>query len=935
MIRRAMVVLAVVLTATAAVTAQRPPAAVELKLDRTTYALWDTVNGSVGGLAPGENFKIEVRDSWERLILHADYQRAGVSPTPFSYQIRVTPTMYFSLKAVTTKGRTASADYFVIPPGSPWDDFPLIVGGNINDRSDLFYDTVHLLGITNGVSVGTVSPERMLRHNFRYLVTHPVGEGINVPDARWEESLAGYVKDRSVEYLERKPGLSDPEALKGWTLTLGKVMEFHKNYGPLGFSLGDGLSVTRDTAAFDYSYDPQTLELFRNWLRERYKTVGVLNRAWDTKFRGWEDVVPMTAEQVLKSQFGPSRPGQRPPRNLAPWSEHLAFMDLRFADILRALVAAGHNNDRITRTASSFGIFGARGPAAYGGYDWANLTGIFDFLECTDDAGGKRVVNSLNRTLHVPAGTLAVVNGRQPGPVASWRLWNDVLTGNRGALITNSISLVDSQDRLTEFALDMSPTLKLLTEGTGRLLVQPAMRPVNDGVTLYYSPPSVRVQWMLDVAGTPGADFIGKSLPAEQSTIDAARLGWMALLDDLRVGYGFIDSGSVIRNPRVLLGTKILILPKVVSLSKEETDAIIGWVNAGGTVIADSQTGIYDESGRELKDGQLDALFGIRRSNNDTSEVAGKYTALTDQPVRLMPATGVLKRLLSEVPVGGMSLVESGVENRATRNYLQAGRFQGLFIRRIGQGSAVYLNLSMLSHRLGQAEQKNGMRELMSDLLALAGVKPSLTVEQVFGPPTRVRVFHLSMDPIELVAILPASEPPPAPPAIAPAQPVPPPPLQTKPELQQPAETPMPPLPRMKVMLPRECYVYEVMSHFYLGKRKEVELPVPSSYPVLIACLPYEVKEIVGKVSAVNGQLQYEIHVEVAPRGRIGTHVFRIQFWDPKGDISLIHSTNVTAPSGNASGALNFVPGDMVGNWKMQLTDILSGKQSEMVVEVR
>ena len=116
---------------------------------------------------------------------------------------------------------------------------------------------------------------------------------------------------------------------------------------------------------------------------------------------------------------------------------------------------------------------------------------------------------------------------------------------------------------------------------------------------------------------------------------------------------------------------------------------------------------------------------------------------------------------------------------------------------------------------------------------------------------------------------------------------------------------------------------------------RQVEVPVPANAPVLIACLPYEVKQVQGKVSTEGGQMRFQCSLITEPTGSVGTHVFHMEFHDPKGNPSWNHSMNVTAPRGYATGTLNFLPGDMVGNWKMTLTDVLSGKHAEITVEVK
>ena len=108
-------------------------------------------------------------------------------------------------------------------------------------------------------------------------------------------------------------------------------------------------------------------------------------------------------------------------------------------------------------------------------------------------------------------------------------------------------------------------------------------------------------------------------------------------------------------------------LPKTVCMSPEEVSRISNWVRAGGTIIADSQSAIFDTHARQLKSGQLDTLFGISRTGIETGELGGKPRSITKMPLRLH-ATGNLKGLVDGLTTDGLVPVKHHLPQSLTSN---------------------------------------------------------------------------------------------------------------------------------------------------------------------------------------------------------------------------------------------------------------------------
>lgn len=962
----------------APIAAQRKVAELEVTLDKDRYVLNEMVSGTVVNLAPGENFTLELTDGYGRAVLSKKLRRVGARPTKFSFRIDFNPTICYTVNVVTTKKRKASTGLLVSPTDFIWDDFPLILWTDSSNRGTMFFEAARLLGLNAGFVGPTGKADKLLQNNFRCIISRALGETpFNTSDDRQagqpDEADKGKVPGGPV----RKPCLSDTDVHAAWTKSFDKMIDEQKDYLPVGYSVGDNLSLTVGTDAIDYCFDPRSLEAFRQTLQGSYGNIGVLNRTWGTKFRNWRDVVPMTAAQTIKTQFG-QPPLRRKPYNFASWYDHREFMDNVFAGTLRNFVTHAHQMGRQLRMDVPVGMTGAFEPAAYGGYDWSELINVFDWLECPDYFGSKRLVNALNRRRRQPAVTLTVINDAGKPEKATQNLWRDILLGDRGAIVRPGSSFIDGQDRLTEFAYGIAWQLKTIRDGLGRLFVQPGMAPADDGVAIYYSHPSVRVQWMLD-AGSRAQnepEFVGTNMDLSftdaDSTEIATRMGWMELLDDLHIGYTFLSHRELLSDARVLSGVSVLVLPKTVCMSSEEVLRMSNWVRAGGTIIADSQSAIFDMHARQLKNGRLDSLFGISRTGIETGELAGKSRSITKMPLR-MRATGNLKGLIDGLTTAGLVPVEPGVDAKGARALLQSGHVKGIFIRRVGKGNAVYLNLSLLTYHRNRADASKSapLRKLIRRVLAHAGVTAKVTVEHVGGPggPSGpLDVFRNSFGPLELVALMrrPAVvEPTMPPPAMPDPEKEPLPPDQApRPELEPAAEEKVveappvdekadekeldekkkdddeekpdhPPAQRAKVSFARKCHAYDVLRRVYLGHREQVEVSIPENTPTLIACLPYEVSELVAKVSLNDRRLKYQFSIKTLPGGRTGTHVFRVEVRDPKDHRSLKHSFNLTARAGYATGTMNFVVGDAKGVWTLIVTDVISGKSAETTVELK
>ena len=128
---------------------------------------------------------------------------------------------------------------------------------------------------------------------------------------------------------------------------------------------GDEQSLTGYSGkAIDFCFSPHCLAAFRDFLKNRYGSLDVLNAEWETDFSSWEAVMPFTRQEIWDADG----------RHVAGWADHLEFMDGRLSGSLENACSALREKDPNLR----FSISGTQAPTAYGGMDWWRQLRVLD-----------------------------------------------------------------------------------------------------------------------------------------------------------------------------------------------------------------------------------------------------------------------------------------------------------------------------------------------------------------------------------------------------------------------------------------------------------------------------------------------------------------------------------------------------------------------------
>ncbi len=339
---------------------------------------------------------------------------------------------------------------------------------------------------------------------------------------------------------------------------------------------------------------PHTLKAFRGWLDAKYGGLDGLNAAWKRRYCDWADVMP----------------GKLPRR---PYTEMIAFEQflqwraaehIRFrAEIIKRAdphhIVTAHGAQPSAHMAGD-----AENHAINRGNDWdlvKPLDGLgcshFPFwfamsdadfgvrVECTRSAAGAKTVwvselqgGSARQGFDVRPSVEAkpqqrwVWNGfgRGAKAVIFW-CWRDEFFGREssGYGLAGRDGLADERIAL------LKQTGALLREHAALL---EAYRPDPPRVGVLFDPNGYNLEWAQDGAAVRARDSV---------------LGYLTAFEHLQIPYTVVESSHL----DALQGLRLLVLPFPLAVPDAAVGPIAEFVQAGGTVLVESEAGAYSEVG--------------------------------------------------------------------------------------------------------------------------------------------------------------------------------------------------------------------------------------------------------------------------------------------------------------------------------------------------
>ena len=465
-----------------------------------------------------------------------------------------------------------------------WEDYEVIMPwygpGSWQPWTAALDEQFRTAGITT-----LASPER----NFKIIASAGLHDIFGVYAYRAEKynkRKAAYAETKDKQYLTRDVVLQDPGFDRMLRSELTGRLSLLAPLKPLAYYLADESSLTSYTDAFDVDWAPAALDGLRRWLRGEYKTLAALNASWGTAFRDWESVVPMTTEEAQRHG------------NFAPWADHRAYME-------RELVAALAKARAIVREidpGAPASISGTQIPTAHNGANWYEIDQVMDYLQ-PYSGGSQDAMHHLFR----PGILLSGFTGYgSTGAALHYQQWQRLFYGHTGASIFWHYTVLNPDLTLSEQGKVMQQVFGRLQSGIGRVFMNSRVR--EDGVAIHFSMASIRGAWITDgkIRPTTG-NVLGTS--KNYAALAGRRDAWVKELERQGLQFRFLATPQIERGE--LDRYRVLILPYSIALSDSEARAIEHFLDRGGIVYADEQTGRMDDRCHWRKA----ALFAGERKN--------------------------------------------------------------------------------------------------------------------------------------------------------------------------------------------------------------------------------------------------------------------------------------------------------------------------------
>jgi hypothetical protein len=392
----------------------------------------------------------------------------------------------------------------------------------------------------------------------------------------------------------RQPSLSDAAWLARIRNRLVAQVQAYKRYRPLFYNLADEPGIADTSAFWDFDFSAASLRGMRIWLREQYGSLRALNREWGTDFASWDAVTPETTDQAMRRSDG----------NFSSWADFKDWMNVAFARAIKMGTDAIHSADAGALAA----ITGAQTPG-WGGYDYALLANAIDLIEPYHLGGNVDIVRALNPQTRIITTSFGLE------PAGAHRVWRELLHGSRGLILWEppDKKFLRDDGTLDARGREAAPYFGEIRSGLGALLIN-SRSPAAE-IAVLYSPASMRTQWMLDwqVKGDSWARNGTKSAGNDNATDMFGKL-----ITHLGLQGQIISSAMVADGALQQRGWRVLILPHAIALSSQEAEEIRRFVVRGGTIIADSEPGLYDQHSRRLARPLLADVFRAKAGTDAT-----------------------------------------------------------------------------------------------------------------------------------------------------------------------------------------------------------------------------------------------------------------------------------------------------------------------------
>ncbi len=400
-----------------------------------------------------------------------------------------------------------------------------------------------------------------------------------------------YAKTGDKMLLVRKPCLSEESFRKQTADSFEKAAKMMRAFSPRFYWLGDELSLTGyGGTPIDFCFSPACLAAFREFLKTRYQTLDKLNLAWESSFKTWDEVLPLTREEVRKSGN----------RQAAGWADHLEFMDGRLEDNIVLCYEACRKYD----PAALFSLSGTQPPTAYGGMDWWRLHKVLGSLMSYNSGGQDEIHRSFCVSKAIMPWNLGYAG---KGEIAVGRLWQVAFLESKGIMGFSMRSMLHPDWTFSQGTKDVLWHLQRLSDGAGKYMI--ALLKTKPRVAVLYSQASIRAAFLENRA-------------KEHSELCVEILNLLRLSG---IEFDFISYEQLEKGVDKKYST--VILPDSTALSDREIESLKHFA-AKGALIAFGMPGIRESNCIMRKSSPLEVLFSNPRHRLLDRKPSGLLRAL-------------------------------------------------------------------------------------------------------------------------------------------------------------------------------------------------------------------------------------------------------------------------------------------------------------------
>jgi hypothetical protein len=647
--------------------------------------------------------------------------------------------------------------------------------------------------------------------------------------------------------------VANPEVLNKAVAATVEKCRASAPYGVLVYSLGDECY----TGGYRQPFAPADVAAYREFLKAHYGSLEELNRVWQTQFKAFDEIAPVDWEKSASD-----------PKLFPQLHERAAFVEHLYAKTM-------HDHAQALTAMDPQARVGAEGSEP------GDLELTLQGLKMWGPYSDRRI----DVLLHSLA-PRELVRGMWWGGYHSGffdratsvrYLWRQVLEGvsNTNFFFDGHVghheSNVSSDLTWAAYFEKMISDLRAIYETPGPLLS--AAEPLDFGVALLWSQASEHASLFHAPFGTTSVEM------------NAA----FAQLDALGVNYRFVTARQIERDGLDPSKVKLFLLPTSAAISEKLAKALEVYVAKGGILLATGSTGLMDGHCRLLEKGQLDKLFGIKRTGPPKV-----------QPVKLS-SKGQLFGVALEAPVLEIN-ADSSLRADGATVALAAGDVPILTVNPQRRGKAIFLSAALSFIASKGKEGEALARAIFNAIAAEAKLESLLAVE----PKGAARAYTFSLGKATLVSFI-GSE-----------------------TAQGPAT----------VRLARKAHVYDCLKGQYLGEQQEIRRePVAGNGRPdaglfgLYSLLDRKAAEPKLRVAdeAKRGDL---LKVRVSLDGGDG-RLLRLDPYRPDGTWARPLRRFIRLSGSSDSAAIPFAHNDPAGPWTLRLTDLATGLSTSAKVTLK